>query len=68
MVTFSLVFIFGVLAVFLLRFKVMGFGGFLVAALFGFYLSQTGAADVVRDVTVAVVEAVSSIGSTGGDA
>ncbi|MFD5317890.1 hypothetical protein [Streptomyces sp. NPDC127098] len=62
----SLVVVFGVLVGFLLKFRALGVGGFLAAALFGFYLAQTGAADTINDVTRAVVDAVSSIGSTGG--
>ncbi|MGW8846846.1 hypothetical protein ACWGNE_03610 [Streptomyces xiamenensis] len=65
MVTLSLVVIFGVLVGFLLKFRALGFGGFLAAALFGFYLAQTGFADTVNEVTAAVVTAISSIGSTG---
>ena len=65
MVTLSLVVIFGVLVGFLLKFQAIGFGSFLAAALFGFYLAQTGAADAINDVTASLVEAVSSIGGTG---
>lgn len=68
MISLSLVLVFGVLVAFLLKFRALGFGAFLVAALFGFYVGDTGAADTISDVTRAVVEAVSDIGSTGGDA
>jgi hypothetical protein len=68
MVTISLVVVFGALVGGLLKFRALGAGGFLASMLFGFYLAQTGAADTINDVTRALVDAVSSIGSTGGEA
>ena len=65
MVTLSLVVIFGLLAGFLLKFRALGFGAFLAASLFGFYLAQTGAAVAINDVTASLVEAVSSVEATG---
>ncbi|MDT0265561.1 hypothetical protein RM844_04565 [Streptomyces sp. DSM 44915] len=65
MVTLSLVVIFGALVGFLLKFHAIGFGAFLAAALFGFYLAETGAADTINDAVTSLVEAVSSIGTTG---
>lgn len=66
MVTFSLVVVFGVLTGFLLKYRALSTGGFLAAALFGFYLAQTGAADTINDVTGSLAEAIAGIGATDG--
>ncbi|WP_052851959.1 hypothetical protein [Streptomyces avicenniae] len=65
MVTLSLIVIFGVLVGFLLKFRALGFGAFLAAALFGFYLAQTGAADAINNVTASLIDAIASIGAPG---
>ncbi|MFI7272636.1 hypothetical protein [Streptomyces sp. NPDC049879] len=65
MVPVSLVVIFGVLVGFLLKFRALGFSAFLAAALFGFYLAQTGAADAINNVTASLIDAIASIGAPG---
>ncbi|ATL27593.1 hypothetical protein [Streptomyces formicae] len=61
--TLSLVVLFGVLLALLLRFKALGAGAALIAVLFGFYLSGTGARTTVNDLMSAVVTAVQNAGS-----
>jgi hypothetical protein len=60
-VTVSLVALFGLVLFFLLRSNTLGYGSAFVAVMFGFYLASTGAADVVTEMTVAVVGALGKI-------
>jgi len=46
----------------LLRFKALGFGAAVVAALFGFYLAATDASDTVTQLVTAVTGALADIG------
>ncbi|MEV8307781.1 hypothetical protein AB0P36_10565 [Streptomyces flavidovirens] len=56
--TISLVILFGIALVVLLKFKVVGFGSAFIAMMFGFYLASTGAADTVNDLMGAVIDAL----------
>ncbi|MCX5361915.1 hypothetical protein OG864_24720 [Streptomyces sp. NBC_00124] len=60
-VTVSLVALFGLVLFFLLRSNTLGYGSAFVAVMFGFYLASTGAADVVTEMTAAVVGALGKI-------
>jgi hypothetical protein len=55
LVNVSLVVVFGVAAVFMVRSRALGIGGGLIAALFGFYLARTGAAAPIGHAVVAVI-------------
>ncbi|MFG3254954.1 hypothetical protein [Streptomyces sp. NPDC048172] len=57
-VTLSLVLILGLVLALLLRFKSLGIGAALVAALFGFYLARTDAAPTITNLTNAVTDAI----------
>ncbi|WP_369248077.1 hypothetical protein [Streptomyces sp. R41] len=57
-VTISLVLFFGFLLALLLRSKTLGAGSAFVAAMFGFYLASTGAADTVNALMSALVAAL----------
>lgn len=59
--TISVVLILGVLVAGLLRFRAVGFGAFVLVALFGFYLAETGAADTINQLVTAVVNALGDI-------
>ncbi|MFC5719608.1 hypothetical protein ACFP1Z_05370 [Streptomyces gamaensis] len=52
---------FGLLLAMLLRSKTVGFGAATVAALFGYYLSRTGAAAPIDQVMTAISNAIPSI-------
>ncbi|GHJ36036.1 hypothetical protein [Streptomyces sp. TS71-3] len=60
--TISLVLILGVFAAALLKFRAVGFGAFVLIALFGFYLAETGAADSINEFMTAVANAVGHVG------
>jgi hypothetical protein len=60
--TISLVLILGVLVAALLKFRAIGFGAFVLVALFGFYLANTGAADSINEFMTAVTNTTSHIG------
>ncbi|MGW3412441.1 hypothetical protein [Streptomyces sp. NPDC000888] len=47
----------------LLRFKALGFGAAVVAALFGFYLAATDASDTVNQLVTAIANAFAGSGS-----
>ncbi|MEC4014938.1 hypothetical protein [Streptomyces sp. H27-D2] len=53
-----LVLLFALVLGFLLRSKSLGYGAAFVAVMFGFFLSSTGAADPMNDLTAAVVTAI----------
>lgn len=61
--TFSLVFFFGVLVFLGVKFRALGIGMGVIAALFGFYLGDTGAAPVVNGLMSAFGEAIANIGN-----
>ncbi|HET6860667.1 MAG TPA: hypothetical protein VFH94_26665 [Streptomyces sp.] len=56
--TISLVILFGSALAVLLKFKVVGVGSAFVAMMFGFYLSDTGAADTLNNLMGAVIDAL----------
>ncbi|MGC0337904.1 hypothetical protein [Streptomyces sp. SLBN-8D4] len=60
-VTVSLLLVFGTLLVILLRSKALGFGSAFVAAMFGFYLATSGAADTVNALMRALVAALPNL-------
>ncbi|MET9416112.1 hypothetical protein ABZY03_18390 [Streptomyces klenkii] len=60
-VTVSLVFLYGLILLFLLRSKSLGYGSAFVAIMFGFYLASTGAAGPVNQLTAAVVNALGNL-------
>ncbi|WP_327655638.1 hypothetical protein [Streptomyces sp. NBC_00483] len=55
--TVSLVALFGLVLLLLLRSKTVGYGSAFVAAGFGFFLASTGAAGPINQLTSAVIEA-----------
>ncbi|MFJ2160145.1 hypothetical protein [Streptomyces sp. NPDC087856] len=60
-VTISLLFIFAVLLVILLRSKALGAGSAFVAVMFGFYLAASGAAPTVNQLMRALVDALPNL-------
>ncbi|MFF4230077.1 hypothetical protein [Streptomyces sp. NPDC001820] len=60
-VTVSLVFLFGVVLAFLLKFKSVGYGAAFIAAGFGFFLASTGAAGPINELATAVLKAVQDL-------
>ncbi|WP_326811195.1 hypothetical protein OIE62_20605 [Streptomyces scopuliridis] len=61
--TISALALLGLLLALLLRFKAVGIGAAVVAVLFGFYLSRTGAAESIDQVITALADAVRDIGN-----
>ncbi|WP_049581039.1 hypothetical protein [Streptomyces sp. SBT349] len=61
-VTVSLVLVFSLLVLALLRFKAVGVGAAIACALFGFYLADTDAADSINETVTALTDAISGIG------
>lgn len=61
--TLSAVLLLGVVVALLLRFKALGFGAFVLVALFGFYLADTGAADSINQLVTAFTDAAAGIGN-----
>lgn len=57
-VTVSLVFLFGLVLLFLLRSKTLSYAAAFVAVGFGFFLASTGAAGPINQLTAAVIDAV----------
>ncbi|MFD6415004.1 hypothetical protein [Streptomyces sp. NPDC060194] len=57
-VTIPLVLLFGIALAVCIRFKAVGFGVAVLAALFGFYLADTDARTTVNDLTTAVTDAL----------
>jgi hypothetical protein len=57
-VTVSLVALFGLVLFLLLRHGSLSGGGAFVAAMFGFFLASTGAAEPINNLAVAVVQAI----------
>ncbi|MFE9221315.1 hypothetical protein ACFYN3_33950 [Streptomyces lavendulae] len=62
-ITVSLVFLFGLVLFFLLRSKTLGYGSAFVAMMFGFFLASTGASGPINELTTAVLNALSDLGS-----
>jgi hypothetical protein len=60
-ITLSLVVFFGFVLALLLRTKALGFGGALVAMLFGFFLASTDASRPIARVTAAAITALSDL-------
>jgi hypothetical protein len=60
-VTVSAVLLFGTALAFLLRAKTLGVGAALIAALFGFYLAQTGIAPPIRHAMASIATALAHI-------
>ncbi|KNE79656.1 MULTISPECIES: hypothetical protein [Streptomyces] len=61
--TISAIALFGLFLALLLRFRALGIGAAVIAVLFGFYLSRTGAADSIDQVMTALANAVRDIGN-----
>lgn len=61
--TISALALLGLLLALLLRFKALGIGAAVVALLFGFYLSRTGAAESIDQIMTALANAVRDIGN-----
>lgn len=57
-VTVSMVLLFGLVLVFLLRGKTLGYGSAFIAVMFGFFLASTGAAGTINELTTAVIGAL----------
>lgn len=57
-VTLSLVALFGLILALLLRSKALGVGAAIVAVLFGFYLSSTGAAPAITEIVTSLINAL----------
>lgn len=62
-VTVSVVLILGAIVAGLLKFRAVGFGAFILVALFGFYLANTDAADSINQFVTAVGNAVGHSGN-----
>ncbi|WP_392966909.1 hypothetical protein [Streptomyces sp. LN245] len=60
--TIPLVLLLAAVLALLLRFRVLGAGAAVAAALFGFYLADTGAADTVNQLVTAVTGALADTG------
>ncbi|MGC4981616.1 hypothetical protein ACLQ18_13390 [Streptomyces sp. DT193] len=60
--TIPLVLLLAVVLALLLRFRALGAGAAVAAALFGFYLADTGAADTVNQLVTAVTGALADTG------
>ncbi|SED88035.1 hypothetical protein SAMN05216489_04772 [Streptomyces sp. 3213] len=60
-VTISLLFVFAVLLIILLRSRALGAGSAFVAAMFGFYLAASGAAPTVNHLMRALVDALPNL-------
>jgi len=61
-VTIPLVLLLAAALALLLRFRAVGAGAAVAAALFGFYLADTGSADTVNQLVTAVTDALADIG------
>ncbi|MET7714669.1 hypothetical protein [Streptomyces sp. NPDC005407] len=60
--TIPLVLLLAAVLALLLRFRAVGAGAAVAAALFGFYLADTGAADTVNQLVTAVTGALADAG------
>ncbi|MFE1729692.1 hypothetical protein ACFW6X_05935 [Streptomyces bacillaris] len=60
-VTLSLVALFGLVLVFLLRSHTLTPGGAFTAAGFGFFLASTGAADPINQMAAALIDALPNL-------
>ncbi|WP_049580234.1 hypothetical protein [Streptomyces sp. SBT349] len=61
-VTVSLVLVFSLLVLALLRFKAVGVGAAIACALLGFYLADTDAAESINETVASLTDAISGIG------
>ncbi|MBI0297129.1 hypothetical protein JBE04_22330 [Streptomyces sp. PRKS01-29] len=61
-ITIPLVLLLAVVLALLLRFRALGAGAAVAAALFGFYLAGTGASDNVTQLVTAITGALAGIG------
>ncbi|WP_327190007.1 hypothetical protein [Streptomyces xinghaiensis] len=61
--TISAIALFGLFLALLLRFRALGIGAAVIAVLFGFYLSRTGAAESIDQIMTALANAVRDIGN-----
>lgn len=62
-VTVSAVLILGIAVAAALKFRSLTAGGFILAALFGFYLASTDAAPSVNQFVTAITDAIGGIGN-----
>ncbi|NGN63880.1 hypothetical protein G5C51_08160 [Streptomyces sp. A7024] len=62
-ITVSVVLLLGIAVAVLIRFKAVAVGAAVVVLLFGFYLSDTGAAPTIRELTTSIANAVRDIGN-----
>ncbi|MEU6544082.1 MULTISPECIES: hypothetical protein [Streptomyces] len=60
-VTVSLVALFGLVLLFLLRSKSLGYGAAFTAAGFGYFLASTGAAGPINQLAAAVIDAMQQL-------
>ncbi|MFF8511253.1 hypothetical protein ACF064_24505 [Streptomyces sp. NPDC015492] len=60
-VTVSLILLFGIALFFLLRSKELGPGSAFTAAMFGFLLASTGAAEPINRLTASLTDALSNL-------
>ncbi|MFF5788214.1 hypothetical protein ACFY8P_25035 [Streptomyces sp. NPDC012693] len=60
-VTVSLILLFGIALFFLLRSKELGPGSAFTAAMFGFLLASTGAAEPINHLTASLADALSNL-------
>ncbi|WP_432155845.1 hypothetical protein [Streptomyces sp. bgisy153] len=60
-VTVSLVALFGLVLIFLLRSKSLGYGAAFTAAGFGYFLASTGAAAPINQLAAAVIDAMQQL-------
>ncbi|MFI1183334.1 hypothetical protein ACH4UT_27820 [Streptomyces sp. NPDC020799] len=60
-ITVSLVALFGLVLFFLLRSRTLGYGSAFVAMMFGFYLSSTGAATPMNQLSTALINALGNL-------
>ncbi|GAA4910248.1 hypothetical protein ACFPM3_11295 [Streptomyces coeruleoprunus] len=56
--TISLVLLFGVALLFLLRSRSLSYGAAFIAVMFGFCLASTGASGPINQLTAAIVQAI----------
>ncbi|GAA2650879.1 hypothetical protein GCM10010400_09880 [Streptomyces aculeolatus] len=61
-ITITALALFGLLLALLIRFRAVGVPAAVVALLFGFYLSRTGAADSIDQIMTALADAVNDAG------
>ncbi|RFU83271.1 hypothetical protein DY218_28605 [Streptomyces triticagri] len=60
-ITLSVVFVLGIAAFVLLRFKAVGLVAAVILVLFGFYLADTDASSTIRQITNSVIDTIRDI-------